>query len=55
MRIHCSSKWCGYSIRKSVRGLDQWDLRDLESLRPLVASLLRSECYSSGLVGFEIA
>ena len=31
---------------KSVRRLDQWDLRDLESLRPLVASSLRSERYA---------
>ena len=37
---------------KSVRRLDQWDLRDLESLRPLVASSLRSERYSSGPSGF---
>ena len=37
---------------KSVRRLDQWDLRDLETLRPLVAPSLRSGRYSLGPSGF---
>ena len=37
---------------KLVRRLDQWDLRDLETLGPLVAPSLRSGRYSPGPSGF---
>ena len=41
------------SYSKSVRRLDQWDPRDLETLRPLVAPSLRSGRYSLGPRAFR--
>lgn len=41
-------------IVAAVRHLVQWDLRDLETLWPLVVPSQCSGCYSSGPSGFQI-
>ena len=45
-------KWFPWLNSKSVRHLDQCQLSDLETLRPLVAPSLRLGRYSLGPLGF---